>query len=115
MYCISYVIKKGDNLYSLSRQFGVPLSSIMDANPLVNVYNLQVGEVICIPVSIPQNNYSSFTTYQVVEGDTLQTVLDMNRINLADLMQINSPMNIQLLPGTILQVPVITEEDNEDM
>lgn len=112
MYCINYVIQKGDTLYSLSRQFGIPLSSIIEANPLVNVYNLQESNVICIPSGVPQNNYAHFTTYLVQDGDTLQTVLDKNNIYMADLMQLNNPSDIQLLPGSTLQVPITGEEES---
>lgn len=48
-----HVIKEGDNLYQLSRQYRVPLALIMRANPYVDVYNLQVGQEICIPVGRP--------------------------------------------------------------
>lgn len=47
---ITHTIKKGDTLYSISRQHNVPIAMIMRANPYVDVYNLQVGETICVPV-----------------------------------------------------------------
>lgn len=47
---MTHTIKKGDTLYSISRQHNVPIAMIMRANPYVDVYNLQVGETICIPV-----------------------------------------------------------------
>lgn len=54
-YCngMIHVIKEGDNLYQLSRQYRVPLAMIMRANPYVDVYNLRIGQEICIPVSRP--------------------------------------------------------------
>jgi LysM repeat protein len=45
----THTIQNGDNLYSLSRQYNVPLALIMWANPYLDVYNLQVGDKICIP------------------------------------------------------------------
>jgi LysM repeat protein len=113
MYCINYVVKKGDTLYSISRHFNVSLNAIMAANPLVNVYNLMVDEVLCIPVSVPQNNYTTDTTYMVEEEDTLGSVLDKNSINLADLMEFNDLYQVYLLPGTTLQVPIMGEEESE--
>ena len=47
---ITHTIKKGDTLYSISRQHNAPIAMIMRANPYVDVYNLQVGETICVPV-----------------------------------------------------------------
>lgn len=51
-YCdgMIYTIKKGDTLYSISRSKQVPLSMLLRANPYVDVYNLQVGDTICIPM-----------------------------------------------------------------
>lgn len=112
MYCINYVIQKGDTLYSISRQFNVRLDAIMAANPLVNVYNLMVGETICIPVSIPSNNTSKVTTYQVQEGDTLGSILSYYGVNLADLMQLNTLKDFHLLPGTSLQIPITGEDED---
>ena len=47
---IIHVIEQGDTLYLLGRRYRVSVSSIMYANPFVNIYNLQVGDELCIPV-----------------------------------------------------------------
>ena len=51
-YCngITHTIKQGDTLYSISRKHKVPLAMILRANPYVDVYNLKVGDTICVPV-----------------------------------------------------------------
>ena len=50
-YCqgILHVVEKGDTLYKISRQYRVPLARILLANPYVDIYNLQVGDEICVP------------------------------------------------------------------
>ena len=50
---IVHTIKKGDTLYQLSRYYNVTINEIMRANANVNVYNMQVGDQICIPVKRP--------------------------------------------------------------
>lgn len=112
MYCINYVIKKGDTLYSISRHFNVSVDAIMQANPYVNLYNLMVDEVLCIPVSIPDGDYTDYTEYVVKEEDSLGSILEENNINLADLVEFNELYDIYLLPGSTLQIPIIGE-DNE--
>ena len=47
---IVHTIKKGDSLYLLSRYYNVPIGEIMNANRHLNIYNLQIGEEICIPI-----------------------------------------------------------------
>lgn len=44
-----HVVQSGDTLYLLSRRYRVPLWAILFANPYVDVYNLQIGDEICIP------------------------------------------------------------------
>ncbi|MDO5293195.1 MAG: LysM peptidoglycan-binding domain-containing protein, partial [bacterium] len=56
-----YTIKKGDTLYKLSRRYNVPLSALMNANPNVNVYNMQVGQRVCIPVQNTNTNRTNNT------------------------------------------------------
>ena len=50
-YCngVIHTVRKGDTLYSLSRQYDVPLVAILRANPYVDIYNLMIGSRICIP------------------------------------------------------------------
>ncbi|MDD6207646.1 MAG: LysM peptidoglycan-binding domain-containing protein [Clostridiales bacterium] len=52
---IVYTISKGDTLYNISRKYQVPLAWILRANPYIDVYNLQVGETICIPSAEEMN------------------------------------------------------------
>lgn len=47
---IIHVVEKGDTLYKLGLRYHVSVSQIMFSNPYVNVYNLQVGDELCIPV-----------------------------------------------------------------
>lgn len=50
---IVHTIRRGDTLYLLSRHYNVTINEIMRANSNINVYNLQVGDQICIPVRRP--------------------------------------------------------------
>lgn len=53
---VYHVIERGDTLYSLGKRYHVSVSDLMRANPYVNVYNLRIGEELCIPVrpTMPQ-------------------------------------------------------------
>ena len=51
-----HVIEKGDTLYRLGKQYHVSVGQLMFANPFVNVYNLQIGDELCIPISIQPRN-----------------------------------------------------------
>lgn len=45
---ILYTIKPGDNLYSLSIQFGTTIQDLINNNIGLNPYNLQIGQQIYI-------------------------------------------------------------------
>ena len=47
---MTYTIKQGDTLYGISRKYDVPLAMILYANPYADVYRLNVGDTICIPM-----------------------------------------------------------------
>ena len=44
-----HVIEQGDTLYKLGKRYCVTVSALLFANPWVNVYNLQIGDELCIP------------------------------------------------------------------
>ena len=48
---VLHVIDPWDTLYLLGKKYHVTVMSIMNANPYVDVYNLQVGDELCIPRS----------------------------------------------------------------
>ncbi|MFR2592553.1 MAG: LysM peptidoglycan-binding domain-containing protein [Butyribacter sp.] len=47
---MTYTLKQGDTLYGISRKYDVPLAMILHANPYADVYRLNVGDTICIPM-----------------------------------------------------------------
>ena len=49
--CIGFThtIEKGNTLYLLGKKYKVRESALIFANPYLDIYNLQVGDQICIP------------------------------------------------------------------
>lgn len=47
---IYWVVEEGDTLYLISRKLNIPLEKIIQINPGVDPYNLQIGSKICIPM-----------------------------------------------------------------
>lgn len=44
-----YVIKKGDTLWDLAREYGVSVNALMELNPYIEPTRLAVGQYICVP------------------------------------------------------------------
>ncbi|MBQ1256734.1 MAG: LysM peptidoglycan-binding domain-containing protein [Clostridia bacterium] len=44
-----YVIKKGDTLWDLAREYNVSVNTLMELNPYVEPTRLAIGQYICVP------------------------------------------------------------------
>ena len=110
---IIYTIKKGDTLYSLSTRFRVPLAKILRANPYIDIYNLQIGEQICIP-KCPTCNPFYLMSYIIKADESLLDILNRFGIELEDLLKYNNLNGIILQAGSKLQIPVKKEREAAD-
>lgn len=92
---VIHVVKKGDTLYKLSKIYKVKLSDIISANPYINVYNMQPGDEVCIPV-IMEDDYLIYT---VQEDDTFEDVLKNTGVSPDDLFRFNPDLyKLPVLP-----------------
>ena len=108
---MKYTIKHGDTLYNLAKKYDITLYELLNANKNINPYNLQVGQIICIPMSTTKCPYGK--VYTVATGDTLSSILTKFRISLATLKEVNEnfdPYNIKA--GTKLCIPAFMAFDN---
>lgn len=104
-----HVVKSGDTLYKLARQYDVKLFDIMRLNPYVNVYNLQIGDEICIPTMPARPE----RTYVVNEGDTIQRVLQALDVDFDGLARWNPMLlDVELPEGLILTLPLVQPREN---
>ncbi|NPV71050.1 MAG: LysM peptidoglycan-binding domain-containing protein [Firmicutes bacterium] len=65
-----YVIKSGDTFRNLAMRFNTTVEAIQAANPGADPYNLQIGQVICIPQPLHRSHPPGSTFYVVAPGDT---------------------------------------------
>lgn len=101
---VMHEIKKGDTLYKLSRFYGVTLESMMESNPNVNVYNLQIGDHLCIPIQDEDINPNF--TYRVQRGDTLNSLLKQFNLTFEDLLKYNQQLRpFPLEEGEVIYLP----------
>ena len=88
---ISYVVVKGDNLYSIANKYGVSVNDIKNANNLTS-NTLQIGQVLNIPGT------DQYVTYTVKSGDSLWKIANTYGVSVNDLKNINN------LSGTLLSI-----------
>ena len=73
MGCVIYTVKRGDNLWNLSRQYGTTVQSIAQLNQIQNPNLIYPGQRLRIPVNMDLGT-STMTqngSYIVKRGDTL--------------------------------------------
>lgn len=91
-------IKEKDSLYKVSRLYGVTVGDLMEKNPTVDVYNLTIGDKLCIPVKhIP---------YIIQPGDTLDWLLDHFNMDYNAFRKANPQMQPLLLEeNSVVYIP----------
>ncbi len=66
-----HVVQKGDTLYELGKYYHVSVTQLMFANPFVDVYNLQIGDELCIP-SVIQPRRQNRTQEEAIDSEAPQ-------------------------------------------
>jgi LysM repeat protein len=95
---ITYVVKKGDSLYSIAKSFGTTVDAIKNANGLTtdNIYTYQS---LIIPLSF------SIGEYLVKKGDTLYSIASKYNISVETLKALNNLGFDTIYPYQALIVP----------
>ena len=95
----TYIVKSGDTLYGISKQFGVSIADIVAENNLSSI-TLRVGQVLKIP------SVETTTLYIVKEGDTLYSISRKFNVSVDDIIRINNLNSNLIALGRELFIPV---------
>ena len=92
----NYLVKKGDNLYSISRKFKISIQELIRKNNIVEPYKIFPNQKIFIP-----KNY----IHKVKKGDTLYSISRKYETNIFELSKINNIKDINnLVEGQKLKI-----------
>lgn len=102
----SYIVKRGDTLYSIAKNNNVNLQDLINSNNLTD-YELYIGQILKIP-----SGNNSTDEYIVKSGDTLYSIarqfdttvnnikslnnLSSNTLNIGQVLKINSDRNMNI-------------------
>jgi len=103
----TYIIKKGDTLYSIARKFGIPVETLYQANGLNAQSKLDIGQTIRVP--IPKEHL-----YTVKPGDTAWRISKRYGMTVETLCEINNlsdPSKLYVGQVLILSCPVTDIKD----
>lgn len=107
---VVHTVKKGDTLYKISRIYDVKVADLIWTNPGIRIYNLQVGDKICVPVKgweMPDGNgdHTETLPYVVRKDEALDDILKTFRMRYEDLQKLNSEVSPAYAEGTVLNIP----------
>ena len=90
----TYVVQKGDSLWSIAKKYDTTVDTLIKLNNL-NTINLQIGDILIVP---EKENIK----YIVQKGDTLWSIAKKNNLTPEELKNINKLTNNLLTIGQAL-------------
>ena len=105
---LRYRVQPGDSPWTIARQFGINVQTVLSFNNLTEGALLHIGDELLIPADFGtlQSRSSTWERYTVVSGDTLSEIASRNAISLAALIEANNLSAQSLLrEGTELVIP----------
>ena len=98
----TYVVQKGDTLYSIANKLGTTVSELKKENNLTS-NTLQIGEVLRIPTKEIYEGEEN--VYIDQKGDTLYSVAMANNTTVDELKKANNLTSNILSTGQLLKIP----------
>ncbi|GAG74560.1 unnamed protein product, partial [marine sediment metagenome] len=110
---IVYTVKAGDNLWNISRKYGVSVEVIIEVNNLRDKDLLSLGQKLEIPAigggvsNSKQKQEPTIVTYTVVKGDTLWSISQRYDVKMSSIISVNNLKEISRLSiGQKLKLPI---------
>lgn len=98
----TYVVQKGDTLYSIANKLGTTISELKKENNLTS-NTLQIGEVLRVPTKEIYEEEENI--YIVKKGDTLYSIANKYNTTVEELKRINNLTSNILSIGQVLKLP----------
>lgn len=96
----TYIVQKGDSLYSISRKFGITIDALKNNNNIVD-NTLIVGQVL----KIPAQNENTSNLYVVKKGDNLWSIAQKYGVTVNAIRILNNLTSDVLKIGQTLIIP----------
>jgi len=110
---IVYTVRKGDNLWDISRKYGISVEIIIDVNNLKDKDLLSLGQKMEIPAiggGVSKSNQKqepTIVTYTVVKGDNLWSISQRYDVKMNTIISTNNLKEISRLSiGQKLKLPI---------
>ena len=111
---ITYVVQKGDSLYTIASKYNTTVNEIKAINNLSSNL-LNIGDTLKIPTKesaeIEIDTGAPTNTYVVEYGDTLYSIAESNNLSVDELIRLNNLTDYELYVGQILKLPTYAGEE----
>lgn len=97
----TYVVKKGDTLYSIANKYNTTINELKSLNTLVSD-TLRIGQILRVPS--PEEDTPTENTYIVKRGDTLYSIATRFNTSIEEIKRINNLTSNTLQIGQILKL-----------
>ena len=97
----TYIVKKGDNLYSIANRYNTTVDKIKTLNNL-QTNLLSIGQSLKIPITTQSND--NYITYIVRRGDSLYKIANVYNTTVDDLIKLNNLSSTLLSIGQTLKI-----------
>ena len=115
---VNYIVKKGDNLYSIAKQYNIDINILKKDNSLTS-NTLKIGQNLRIRMNAsnmeikecygedyiddsPSNNTINYT---VKKGDSLYKIANMYNTTISEIIKLNNLKNTNLAINQVLKIP----------
>ena len=104
----TYIVRKGDTLWGISRKYGVPVRSLAKANGMSVNVPIKIGQRLVIPDvkgKVIYSPYKSGKSYVVKKGDSYYKIAKKFGLNYKELMSYNNASSSSLKVGQVIKIP----------
>ena len=98
----NYVVKKGDSLYKIAKEYNVTVDQLLKTNGLTSAL-IYPNQVLVVPLN--NNGSIYFVEYVIKENDTLEKIASMYDVTLNDLKNYNNLDKLYLVDDQVLTIP----------
>lgn len=106
-----YVVKKGDTLWSIARNYGLTVDELKALNNLTS-NNLNIGDTLLVSKATIAPGTEGNQYYTVLKGDTLYSIAQKYNMSLDELKALNNKTNNLINVGDVLLIKTFTEPSN---